>query len=86
MPALNNRMPNSSVQTWLSIHRELVAREAAFTDLAISAANGGLSMDELDRHRKQLIGLRQRCADAYEHAFRADMDQPKAVGNVDKHP
>lgn len=62
-------MENSAIQDWLAVHRELITREAAFTDLAIQAARGELPMEELDRRRAELVELRNRCAAVYDRAF-----------------
>lgn len=60
---------SANIEEWLSIHRELLAQETAFTDYAMRAAEGRLEPDELARRRKELIDLRERCAEAYARAF-----------------
>lgn len=63
-------MQNSQpVRDWLTIHRELLEFETAFTDLAMQAARGELSMAELDSQRSRLLLLRELCTAAYQKAF-----------------
>lgn len=57
------------VQEWLQVHRALLEREAAFTDLAIRAVDGQVSPEELDEQRKSLMALRALCTAVYEKAF-----------------
>ena len=60
---------DSAVHIWLAIHRELLDRENAFTDLAIRAAAGHVSTHELAQQRSELMKLRERCSAAYDRAF-----------------
>jgi hypothetical protein len=61
--------PPTPVEDWLSVHRLLLEQEAAFTDLAIRAAAGEISLDELDEHREALMSLRAHCTAVYHKAF-----------------
>jgi hypothetical protein len=64
------RMPdNTTVQDWIKIHRELLQQEAAFTDIALKAAAGEITVAELDEQRQILMALRELCAVTYERAF-----------------
>jgi hypothetical protein len=44
-------------------------QEADFTSLAIRAAQGEVSVEELDRARAQLLGMRELCNAVYGKAF-----------------
>lgn len=57
------------MDTWLQVHRRLLQQEAAFTDLALRAAKGEVSLDELAAERAALMELREECVAAYEKAF-----------------
>jgi hypothetical protein len=59
----------TKVDEWLRVHRVLMEKEAAFTDLAIRAATGEVSPEDLDRERSALMGLRELCTAVYEKAF-----------------
>jgi hypothetical protein len=59
----------SSVDDWLLIHRLLMDKEIAFTDLALRAAAGEVSVEELDGHRQELMGLRDLCTAVYKKTF-----------------
>jgi hypothetical protein len=59
----------SRVEEWLRVHRLLMEKEAAFNEIALRAAAGELSLDELDRERNVLMGLRALCTSVYEQAF-----------------
>lgn len=59
----------SHVEDWLRVHRMLLDKEAAFTDLALRAAAGEITLEELDEHRDALMALRSLCAAVYEKAF-----------------
>ena len=41
----------SRIDEWLRVHRELMDKEAAFTDLAMRAAAGSVTPEELDAER-----------------------------------
>lgn len=62
-------MNNEAVQDWLRIRRELLDREAEFTDLAINVANGQGPVEDLQEKRLLLEGLRELCTAAYQRAF-----------------
>jgi hypothetical protein len=63
-------MPDSNdVEAWLQVHRELMEREAAFTDLALQAATGALAVAELEGERRKLMDLRTFCVSMYAKAF-----------------
>jgi len=63
-------MTNSTaVQDWIRIHRLLLERETAFTDLALRAVAGEVTTEHLAQQRAALIELRERCSAAYENAF-----------------
>jgi hypothetical protein len=58
-----------AVQDWLRIHRQLVQEEAAFSEVAMRAATGEISMEELQEKRMHLMAMRELCASVYEKAF-----------------
>jgi hypothetical protein len=60
-----NRAP---LDDWLRVHSQLMQQEAAFSDLALRAAEGEVSPEELDRARSALMGLRALCTSVYEQA------------------
>jgi len=62
----------SPVEDWLRVHRALLEKEAAFTDLALQAASGQVSLEHLNEEREDLMALRARCTAAYEKAFPKD--------------
>ena len=62
------------VDEWLRVHRELMEKEAAFTTLAIRAADGSIPLRDLETERQALMALRALCTAVYEKAF------PKATG------
>ena len=57
------------IDEWLEVHRELVERESAFTTLALRAAAGEVSAEELSEQRDALMQLRAHCTAVYEKAF-----------------
>lgn len=57
------------IEQWLRIHRLLMEKEAAFTDLAIRAVDGSVSRETLDQEREALMALRELCTSMYEKAF-----------------
>lgn len=63
-------MPDrSAVDDWLRAHRMLLEKETAFTDLALRAAAGEVSLQELDEERQALMALRALCTSVYQKAF-----------------
>ncbi|MCD6077620.1 MAG: hypothetical protein K0R89_1558 [Ramlibacter sp.] len=63
-------MPDrTQVDEWLRVHRMLMDKEAAFTDLAIRAAEGAISVTELDKEREALMDLRALCTSIYQKTF-----------------
>jgi hypothetical protein len=62
-------MNNEAVQDWLSARRDLLAREAEFTSLAIRVANGQESEELLQQERRLLEAARELCTAAYNRAF-----------------
>lgn len=63
-------MPTAAaVQEWIQIHRTLIDKESAFTDLAIRAASGAASAETLQAQHEELMAIRLLCAAAYEKAF-----------------
>lgn len=58
-----------AVQDWLRTHQELMEKEAAFTKLAMRVAAGEVSLEDLDKERQALMGLRAHCTVMYESAF-----------------
>lgn len=62
-------MNNEIVQEWLRVHRALLDREARFTTLALKAAEGELSLQQLQEERALLEAERDLCAAAYRRAF-----------------
>jgi hypothetical protein len=65
-------MNSEAVQDWLRIRRELLAREAEFTSLAIRVANGEESEALLQEERLILESSRELCGAAYRRAFPKD--------------
>jgi hypothetical protein len=59
----------SPVDDWLRIHRLLMDKETAFTDLALRAAAGEVSLEELDEQRQELMALRELCNAVYKRTF-----------------
>jgi hypothetical protein len=59
----------TNVEEWLRVHRLLMEKEAAFTDLAIRAADGSIPLKQLDAERDALMALRELCTVAYAKAF-----------------
>lgn len=59
----------SAVQEWLRVHRMLVQQEAAFSEIAMRAAAGEISVDELHDERDLLMAMRALCMAVYEKAF-----------------
>jgi hypothetical protein len=57
------------IDEWLRVHRGLMAAETAFTELAMQAAAGEVSVEDLNRERTSLMQLRAKCTAAYEKAF-----------------
>jgi hypothetical protein len=57
------------VDDWLKVHRLLIAEETNFTDLAIRAASGAVSTEELTAARERLVAMREICSLAYAKAF-----------------
>lgn len=51
------------------MHRQLMEQETAFTSLAVRAAHGEVSLEELDQARAQLLGMRELCNAIYGKAF-----------------
>jgi hypothetical protein len=62
---------NQAFDDWLRTHRELMALELAFTDLAMRAAVGEVSAEELAQKRAVLLATRELCSVAYKRAFPA---------------
>lgn len=62
-------MNKDAVEDWLRVRRDLLAKEAAFTDLAIRVAAGDGSEEDLQKQRRVLEGMRELCTAAYERAF-----------------
>jgi hypothetical protein len=63
------RTNHTDVEEWIRVHRLLMEKEASFTDLALQAAAGSVSIEELDEERQVLMALRAVCASVYEKAF-----------------
>lgn len=59
----------SAMQDWLRVHRRLVELEAEFSDVAMRAAAGEISVDELQEKRNHLTAMRDLCSAIYEKAF-----------------
>jgi len=63
-------LPTSqALNDWLTMHRELIKLESAFTDLAIEAAVGKVSARQLAQERQVLEATRELCSVAYRLAF-----------------
>ena len=67
--ALASTGANQALEDWLRTHRELLALETAFTDLAIQAAMGEVPPDKLAQERTVLEATRELCSLAYRRAF-----------------
>lgn len=65
---------SAAVEDWLRVHRQLLAMENAFTDLALRAAVGEVPPEQLDEERQRLMHMRVLCTAVYEKAF------PKPAG------
>lgn len=59
----------SAMQDWLRIHRRLVELETEFSEVAMRAAAGEISVDELQEKRNHLTAMRDLCSAIYEKAF-----------------
>lgn len=68
-------MNSEAVHDWLRVRRELLARESAFTDLAIRVAAGQETEEVLQQERQALETARQVCSAAYLRAFPARTSQ-----------
>jgi hypothetical protein len=66
---MNDFTNPSPVEDWLKVHRQLIAEETNFTDLAIKAASGSVSAEELTAARERLVAMREICSLAYAQAF-----------------
>lgn len=62
------------VQEWIRVHRLLIEKEAAFTDIALKAAAGQLPLEELYRERELLMEMRDFCKVVYDRAFPSPRD------------
>jgi hypothetical protein len=60
---------NQPFEDWLRTHRELMGLEMAFTEMAIRAASGEVSVEELAQRRALLEATRALCTAAYQRAF-----------------
>lgn len=67
--ASTNGFDQTAVQEWLRVHRMLVQQEAAFSEIAMRAAAGEISVDELHDARDLLMAMRSLCMAVYEKAF-----------------
>ena len=68
LPAIHG-FDDTAVQDWLRVHRQLVALEAEFSDIAMRVAMGDLGTDELKKKRNEPVGMRELCTAVYEKAF-----------------
>lgn len=66
---MNDLQNLSPLDDWLRVHRLLLTEETSFTDLAIKAASGAVSQEELTEARERLVALREICSLAYAKAF-----------------
>jgi hypothetical protein len=57
------------IDDWIRVHRQLMTQEAEFTELAMRAAQGDATVQELDAARAQLLGMRALCNAIYGKAF-----------------
>jgi hypothetical protein len=64
------------VQDWLRVRRELLDKEADFTDLAMRVATGLENEQELHGRRRELERMRELCTAAYRQAFPDHQQQP----------
>jgi len=63
-------MPDRTlVDDWLHVHHLLLEKESAFTEVALRAAAGEISPEELNEERGALMALRALCSAVYEKAF-----------------
>jgi hypothetical protein len=56
-------------EEWDRIHRSLMEAERHFTALVRRAADGSVTMEDLDAERQSLMAQRESCACAYADAF-----------------
>lgn len=70
----------SVIGDWLVAHRELMAAELSFTDLALRAAMGEAAPEDLDRERRKLLALRELCNVVYIKAFPESQGKPAGDG------
>lgn len=68
----------SPVEDWLLVHRTLLEKENAFTDLAIRAAGGEVALEKLEEERELLMAYRELCTAVYEKAFPKARRDPQA--------
>jgi hypothetical protein len=68
---LENHVPgkNAAVEDWLRVHRQLMDQERDFAELALKAAAGEITENELQTARVQLMALRELCSVVYGKAF-----------------
>jgi hypothetical protein len=67
--ALASTGMNQPFDDWLRTHRELMSLELAFTEMAIRATTGEVSIEELAERRTVLEATRSLCTAAYQRAF-----------------
>jgi hypothetical protein len=67
--ALASTGMNQPFEDWLRTHRELMGLEMAFTEMAIRATTGEISIEELAERRAVLEATRALCTAAYQRAF-----------------
>lgn len=68
-PAAIHGINPAAMQDWLRIHRRLVELEAEFSEVAMRAAAGEITVDELQEKRNHLTAMRDLCSAIYEKAF-----------------
>jgi hypothetical protein len=64
-----------ALEEWFLVYRQLMERENAFRGLALRAAAGEITPEELDAERQALNELRSLCTAVFRKAFPRDRDR-----------
>ncbi len=59
----------TAVDEWLTAHKALITKEVEFSEVAMKAAFGAITPEELAAARQELEGMRERCSEIYRRAF-----------------
>lgn len=65
-----------AMEDWLRMHRSVVERDLAFTDLLIEAIDGKVSQERLRKEHALLVAERELCAEVYAQAFPDTRPEP----------